>query len=206
MSGYRLAVVRFKTPKEKMNDPAYRRTPTMCVSLPVIELSITPVCLSSALSVALAGMQDDALRSVVANAIEEFPGINLVSIEVPLALGTAEGLAGLVSSTATRGRVSAASLGAWFDAVLCDPLLDLLMTKIPASAEAPEIAVRQVEGAKKAICALASPRSTMPGAVAIQLRKAVSLAPVGDRMRVFIDGKLELFINPPASAELLLNL
>jgi hypothetical protein len=207
MEGYRLSVIRWKTPTAELKNPAYKKTPTLCVPLPALPVSVMPVALQVAMQEAVDDIQDAAVRSFISQEIENKPGINLVSIMVPEKLGTHEGIAEFAAAKAASGRLSKESLGAWFDAILADSLVDAIIARLPPDTEdAASVAVAQIAGARTAVVGLASPRANIPQRVAVQLLKAVCMAPKGDKTRAALEVKLGLFANPPSAEELLLSL
>lgn len=204
MDGQRLSVVRWKTPQDKMKDKTYVKPSNVAVPLPKVVLSVTPDCLQSAMIEAIEALQDAAVRKFITDKMIEVPGINLASIVIPEEIGTAEGLASFSQSQASSGRLSKEGLSNWFDAVIADALVDLVIGKNPALTA--EQAVGQVEKAKTVLCSLASPRTAMPVSVATQLLKAVQVAPASDKVRMQLETKLDGYINPPSTEELLLSL
>lgn len=207
-SDHRLSVIRWKTPKEELKNKDYVRRPTVCVALPMVLLSLTPDCLASAMQDALGEMQDAAVREVVAAAIEATPGVNLSTIRIPEELGTPSGLAKWASTKAVSARLSTKGLEEWFDGVMAAPLVDLVTSKLPEDTpHLAEVAVAQVAKAREAIVKLASPRVTMPPAIAAQLARAIGATVASnDRTRKQLEERLAFFINPPKTEELLLNL
>lgn len=207
MEGYRLSLIRWKTPSKEVKNAAYKKLASVCVPVPSISLTVVPDCLANAMSEAISELQDKAIRSIVAGKLEEDGSYPLTSIVIPEALGTPAGLAAWQAVEAASGRLSKDSLSSWFDAVLADALVDAVSSRLDANdPTSPEKAVKQVEAAKIAIVALASPRAAMSVAVAMQLKKAIAFAPSGDKTRQQLDAKLEIFINPPSTEELMLSL
>ena len=204
LDGQRLSVVRWKTPSHELGNPAYKKQSAVCASVPAISLSLhSPECLREAMQDALVEIQDKAIRAHVEQELKATPGISLSSIVLPSSVGTPEGLAAFCSAVAISSRLSKDSLEKWFDSFLSGPLVDLVVSKLPPETEnSAEVAVAQVMKAKAAILTLASPRTAMPRQVAVQLQKAIALAPQGDRTKEQLGKKLELFINPPGMAEL----
>lgn len=206
--GYRLSVIAWKTPSKEKDNASYKRKPTICVAVPSLNLSVTPSCLAVAMREALEGMQDAAIREIVVNALERDTSIAISSIWVPEELGTPEGLAAWNAKQSVSARLSTASLTTWFDNVVAGPLVELVVSKLPPETMDLEgVAIAQVEKAKIAIVSLASPRVTMPKKIAEQLAKALgAVVAEGDSTRAQLEKRLDFFINPPVSAELLLNL
>ena len=221
LAAHRLSVVRWKTPTAQVNNPNYKKLPTVCCSLPSVSLSCAPDVLQAAMQAALEDMQDAAVRSTIAQAVENNSRASLLAVVIPSELGTAEGLAAFASAQAASGRLSKEGLAAWFTSSLAAPLTEALVDRLVEVATAEsldgsledsealrieEAAKAQVAKAKAAIEALASPRANMSPMVAKQLQKALSFAPSGDRVRKQLEAKLEVFINPKVAEELLLNL
>lgn len=206
--GHRLSVIRWKTPQEEMKNKDYKKQPTICVAVPIIPVSVAPTCLQDALSEAVGDMQDAAVRAVIVTAIEENTGISITNIVVPVELGSSDGLAAWLAIQAASGRLSKASLSTWFDSMLATPLTEAVVARLsPTDPDSDKIAEKQVMGAKRAIVELASPRAAMAPHIAKMLLKAVNMAPSGDKTKVQLVAKLELFANPkPVETELFLNL
>jgi hypothetical protein len=95
---------------------------------------------------------------------------------------------------------------------MSESLVDLISEKLASRNDIEEeakagVAVGQVAKAKEAIVALASPRSVMPKEIASQLARAIgATVPEGDRIGGQLLKKLDLFINPPSTVDLLLSI
>lgn len=201
-ASHRCSILWFKTPAKEVGNSAYVRTPTLCVALPSISLSVTPVALQDAMVAALEEMQDSAIRSFITRSIEEHSGVGLSTLTVPQELGTASGVAAASLAKAPSLRLTKEGIEKWFSSEIEVPLVELVASRLPSSSP-PEIAVAQAMKAKAALASLAGSRTVMPQSVALALQKALSLAPEGNRMKVQLMGKLEPFANPPSSEELL---
>lgn len=206
-AGMRLSVVRWKVTKEAKARGETQKKPTVAVMLPLVSLSVVPECLASAVTSAIEEMQDAAVRSHVAAALEADSSLPVGQIKIPEGLGTPQGLAMFAAAQAASGRLSKEGLEVWFDGMLQDKLLDLVLTRMdPTTENKEEVAVKQVLKAREAIISLASPRTSLSKLVAIQLQKAVALVVAGDKTREQLWSKLEIFANPPSTEELLLNI
>lgn len=199
---HRCSVLWFKTPQKEVKNPEYVRTPTLCVALPSIALTVEPVALQGAMVAAFEEMQDSAVRSFITRELERSSGVGLSTLVVPQELGTASGVAAASLSKATSLRLTKEGIEKWFSEELEVQLVELVASRLPASSP-PEVAVAQAMKAKVALASLAGSRTVMPQSVAVALQKALSLAPEGNRMKVQLMGKLEPFAKPPSSEELL---
>lgn len=199
----RLSVIRWKTPKDKMSDTSYRKQPTLCVAIPVIEFEVEPACLVEAMKQAIEDMQDNAIRDVITTEIEAQPGMNLATILIPRELGTPSGLAAWSAKKVISGRLSTELLTQWFASTLQAPL-EVALAGIEGISEVQH--TKAVAQHKMLVISLASPRAVMNPKIAAQLQKAINLVPVGDKVRNQLNTKLELFINPVSANELLLSL
>lgn len=201
-ASHRCSILWFKTPQKEVGNSSYVRTPTLCVALPAISITVTPTSLQDAMVAALEEMQDSAVRSFITRSTEGSSGVGLSTLVVPQELGTASGVAAASLAKAPSLRLTKEGIEKWFTSEIEVQLVELVASKLPASSP-PEVAVAQAQKAKVALSSLAGSRTVMPQVVAIALQKALSLAPEGNRMKVQLMGKLEVFANPPSSEELL---
>lgn len=209
LEGYRLSVIRWKAPSEKMvaKGKEDKKHPALAVPVTAIAMTVMPQVLQEAMIEALQDMQDAAIRKHIEEKITELPGINYSIITIPEELGTPVGLAAFLSAKAESARLSKDGLTKWFDAVIADALVDAVASRLPPDTQhREEVAASQVEKAREAIISLASPRTNMPPNVAKTLLRAMQYAPSGDRTRGQLEVKLAIFANPPTLGELELAL
>lgn len=191
----RLVVIRFKEKKGS----ATPKSPSYCVSIPDTEVFCTDELLNKLATSAFQQLQDDIIRERVETFLEDSSirkEINALEVNE-----TAVSL--YFDRVATSGRLSKDLLASWFDETLAEELAIALLNAVPSLNKDEKKLAEAIEGHKKHICNLASPRANMPISLASQLKKAVLLAKEEDgKIKPTLLSKLDAFINPPKVNEL----
>lgn len=215
-NGDRLVIVRFKETKSVSTDGKVTKTnaifPSLCVSVPAIQLTVEPSVLKDALTNAFYEMQ----KLAIANAIKEQhdAGVRIVSdLTIAASKLTPEGIAAGDTNERESARLSTDKASAWFDTNMAEKFTIAVAQKLGWDTQGHEVTEEQIgklEAAcdqhRKAISALASPRTFYSPTVAASLLRAVGVVNVGeeDRIGTAIVKRLQVMANPPKSQDDLL--
>jgi hypothetical protein len=193
---HRLAVIRWKTPSDKKDDPSFRKLPTRCVSIPRTSLMVEPEVLRSAMVQAFEDMQDEVIRALILEGISNGDNNPYITAEQV----SEEAVAAFITAKAISGRLSGELLQSWYNTNLKDKLTLALgnAMKLPdnPSAEQSQRLEKALEQHSKLIQSLASPRASMPENICKQLKKAVSLAEDDGKIKGQIIAKLDMLLQP----------
>lgn len=188
-SSHRLAVFTFKTDKSKSEkeldgkqnasyDPAYKRPDARCVSVPKLDISVTPQILKDALLAALEDLQDAVIRVIVVAALEE--GKNVITVmDAQLNF---EAIAEYAKAQAAGGKINKELIEGWFDEDLADQLTLALATalKIPdgavPTAEQEKKIADAVTGYRDVFKMFSAPKAGISPRIAQQMQKAMDRA------------------------------
>ena len=198
--GFRLSVVRWKTPSEKKNDPSYKVRPAVCVAIPALKIEVKPESVATAMQEAFEELQDNVIAATINARIAADTGINLATIEIESNSVTYDGIAAWAAQKAISGRLSKDAIGTWFDMVLKSEL-ELKLAEIPEITE--ERLNKAVLQHRKMLQDLASPKASMPVKLAEQLQRALNLVSGTDKVKETLNNKLETFLKPTEYEELL---
>lgn len=193
-AGHRLAEITWKTPTNEKNNAAYKKPASTCVAIPLINLTIQPSVLQTALIAAFEALQDAVIRHHISQHLLRDSAMNLATIIIPSDILTPEGVAAFQAAQATSAKLSKELLATWFDCSIKDQLEEKLAL-IPGMDEKKLIAVMLQH--KTLICDLASPRAAMNEDLARKLQRAINLAPdPTDKIYAALNKKLEGFMKP----------
>ena len=178
-TGHRLSVVAFKTPSDKKDDPSYKRPDARCVSVPKLEINVTPQVLQDALHQALEDLQDAVIRKIVVAAIDERK--NVITVH-DTQIGF-EAIAEHAKLEAAGGKINKELIEDWFDTDLADELtlaLAAAMNYDPVKNGA-EPAIEKkladsVTGYKEVFKQFSAPKAGVSPKIAAQMEKALALA------------------------------
>lgn len=127
-SDHRLVVIGWKTPQKEVGNTSYKKPPTLCISVPKLELTCSPSILREAMQAAFEDLQNSLLRSLVAEkSIEQRIGWS-IDPEAINAAAIASWLSG-----SGNGRLSAERIASWFDSSCTEQLTLLLANKMQLS-------------------------------------------------------------------------
>lgn len=174
--GHRLCVVTFKTPSDKKDDPTYKRPDARCISVPKLEISVTPQILKDALQQGLEDLQDAKIRSIVVAALEE--GKNVITILD--AQINYESLAEFAALEAANGKLNKDAIEEWFESDVASSLTLALAgaMKLPDNPEpAQEKKLADAVTVYKSVFkTLAAPKAGLSPKIALQIQKALDHA------------------------------
>lgn len=160
--------------------------PALAVSIPPLRAessvaSIQPAGLRDVVASMLEGVQDNLIRDLIDERRSASP--EEASINKKLSISSEEiNLAAVLSFAAATGdgRMSAESIGIWFDNVLTEKLMEAILAKMPDAEDA------TISGAlanyRAALGKLAAPKPALDDNTRNLLRKAVLMAPEDDAM------------------------
>ncbi len=173
-NGQRLSVITFKTPNDKKDDPGYKRPEARCVSVPRLELSITPQILKDAMQECLEDLQDACIRKIVVDAIGE--GKNVITImDAQISF---ESLAEFAKLEAANGKLNKELINDWFDEDLGDELTLALANAMklpnPPSADEERKLAAAVTSYKTLFAAMAAPKAGLSPKIAQQMQRALA--------------------------------
>lgn len=188
----RLSVISFKTPSDKKDDPDYKRPEARCVSIPKLEISVTPQVLKDALQDAVEDLQDACIRKIVVDALAE--GKNVITIMD--AQINFESLAEFAKLEAANGKLNKDIIALWFDEDVGDQLTLALaaamkLPEIPSTEEEKKLATA-VTNYRNLFQSMAAPKAGLSPKIALQMQKALGVA-VNREHRVFkaLDAKIK---------------
>jgi hypothetical protein len=169
----RLSVVAFKTPSDRKDDPTYKRPDARCVSVPKLELSVTPQILKDSMQQALEDLQDAAIRKIVVAAIDE--GKNVITVH-DSQIGF-ESIAEFAKLEAANGKLNKDLIEDWFDSDIGDELTLALASAMkvgssPTPEQEKKIAAA-VTNYKSVFKSLAAPKAGLSPKIAQQMQKAL---------------------------------
>lgn len=167
----RLSVISWKTPKDA---PAgYVKPPTLCVSVPRVQLTVEPVVLRAPLENAFQNMQDEIIRDFITQlAATQRVGSTISSLQI-----SATAVAAYQATTSSR--LNGEQIETWFDTKLADQLTVALANKlgVPDDATPEQLAkiTLAVSDQRLRFRKLAGPQTKYPSAVATGLLRTLNL-------------------------------
>lgn len=175
-AGQRLSVITFKTPSDKKDDPTYKRPDARCVSVPKLDISVSPQILKDAMLQALEDLQDAKIRTIVVAALDE--GKNVITIMD--AQINYESLAEFAALEAANGKLNKEAIDEWFESDVANPLTLALANamKLPEtpSADQEKKLADAVTVYKNVFKTLAAPKAGLSPKIASQMKKALEHA------------------------------
>lgn len=210
---YRLSVVTFKADKTKSSkllnevdingdftgkkvenpdfDPLYKKPDARCVDVPAFKIQASPQILQDALQQAFEDLQDQVIRRLIVEAIEE--GKNAISIHDDQV--NCEAIAAFAAATAAGGKITKDGIEDWFDTEMANELT-LAVANAMKLPDTPDAAQNKrladmVTNYKGVFMTLAAPRAGMSKTIANQCKKALELCENKDsRMFKALDAKV----------------
>jgi len=196
---HRLSITRWrltdaaKTKAAKEGKKLLERSP-VCVAIPVINVTVQPEILASALSQCLAELQDLIVSEAINKAIADDTAVVLTTIEIDPDSVTDVGIAAWQANKAMSGRLSSDTIGNWFDTALAEHLQIAIVSKYPDLDEKKLTAITADYRSK--FTKLASPKASMPEGLVKQLQAALGLAESNDKVKAVLSSKLAGFLKP----------
>lgn len=199
--GQRLSIITFKTPKERKDDPKYKKPENRCVSVPklVVKTTVTgknPSILDSAMQALFEDLQDAVIRKLVVEAVDDDAKVITVSDDQ---IGFAA-CAAYAAENAISGKLTKEAISTWFDADLQEKLEVALANamSIPDK-DATEDQIAKLNAAVKQhkdfFAGCAATRPDIPPKIAKSLLSALKLAEE-DRISLSLKEKLQKLANP----------
>lgn len=199
----RLSIITFKTPKEKKDDPSYRKPENRCVSIPILSMKVSvsgdhPDCMQSAMQALFEELQDAVIRQHVVAAIEDDAKIITVSDDqISFAA-----CAAYAAENAISGKLTKDVINGWFDANMSEVLEVALANamKLPSegiSKDQLEKLNAAVDQHKKLFADCAATRPAIAPPVAKSLLSALRLTE-DDRIVLSLRDKLKKIAEPKA--------
>lgn len=176
LTDQRLSVITFKTPSDKKDDPTYKRPEARCVSVPKLQLSVTPQILSDALQQALEDLQDAVIRKLVVAAIDE--GKNVITV-MDSQIGF-EAIAEYAKAEAAGGKLNKELIADWFDEALGDKLTlalaDAMKVGEKPTPDQEKAIANAVTNYRNVFQSFSAPKAGVSPKIAVQVKKALDLA------------------------------
>lgn len=180
---HRLCVLHWKEPtaKAKLATANLKKLPSLCISIPAIKLSVTPLIIASAMQGAFEDMQKSAIQAECERQIGTYTGQQLTLPTIADNIFSLE----TIASTSIGGRKSKDMLLAWFDTNLSDNLFLAVASKrgydmTASDTNVPEQDQKAITQAcdqvKELLASLAAPTTKYAPHILSQLTKAVELA------------------------------